>query len=120
MCESEHQPVAISNIVSRTTEVRVEVVDDGVLMSDEKYPESQTPSPETLRDLNPEQLVQRIRAAEEAIFSRLQRMRTNSIELLEGQAIQDALDGLLRLTKDTLEFADSLLEVTRASDQAWA
>ena len=89
-------------------------------MSDEKYPESQTPFPETLRDLNPEQLVQRIRAAEEAIFSRLQRMRTNSIEMLEGQAIQDALDGLLRLTKDTLEFADSLMEVTRATDTAWA
>jgi hypothetical protein len=89
-------------------------------MSDEKYPESRTPSPETLRDLNPEQLVQRIRAAEEAIFSRLHKMRTNSIELLEGQAIQDALDGLLRLTNDTLEFADSLIEVTRATDTAWA
>jgi hypothetical protein len=120
MCKSEHQPVAISNFVPRTTKVRVDVVGDGAGMSDEKYPESQTPCPETLRNLNPEQLVQRIRAAEEAIFSRLQRMRTNSIELLERQAIQAALDGLLRLTKETLEFADSLIEVTRATDTAWA
>jgi hypothetical protein len=120
MCKSEHQPVAISNIVPQTTKVRLEVVGDGVCMRDEKYPESQTLFPEVLRDLNPEQLVERIRAAEEAIFSRLQRMRTNSIELLEGQAIQDALDGLLRLTKETLEFADSLVEVTRATETAWA
>jgi hypothetical protein len=89
-------------------------------MSDEKYPESQTPSPEAFSGLDPQQLVQQIHAAEEAIFSRLQRMRTSSIELMEGQAIQNALDGLLRLTKDTLEFADSLIEVTRATGRAWA
>jgi hypothetical protein len=38
-------------------------------------------------------------------------MRISSIELVEGQAIQDALDGLMRLTKETLEFADSFVEV---------
>ena len=66
-------------------------------MNDLKYSERQTHSPETLTDLNPQELLQRIHAAETAIFSRLQGMRTSSIELEEGQAIQDALDCLVRL-----------------------
>ena len=81
-------------------------------MNDLKHTEQQTHSPETLAELNPQQLLQRIQAAETAIFCRLQGMRISSIELVEGQAIQDALDGLVRLTKETLEFADSLVEVT--------
>jgi hypothetical protein len=89
-------------------------------MNDPKYSERQTHSPETLTDLNPQELLQRIHAAETAIFWRLQEMRTSSIELVEGQAIQDALDGLLRLSKETLEFADSLIEVTRVAGRAWA
>ncbi len=89
-------------------------------MNDLKYLERQTHSPETLTDLNPQELLQRIHAAETAIFWRLQGMRTSSIELVEGQAIQDALDGLLRLSKETLEFADSLVEVTRVAGRAWA
>ena len=47
-------------------------------------------------------------------------MRISSMDLVEGRAIQDALDGLVRLTKDTLEFADSLIEVTRVAGRAWA
>jgi hypothetical protein len=89
-------------------------------MNDLKYPERQTHSQETLAELNPQELLQRIHAAETAIFLRLQGMRISSIELVEGQAIQDALDGLVRLTKETLEFADSLVEVTRAAGRAWA
>jgi hypothetical protein len=89
-------------------------------MNDLKYPERQTHSPETLTELNPQELLQRIHAAETAIFWRLQGMRTSSIELVEGQAIQDALDGLLRLSKETLEFADSLIKVTRVAGRAWA
>ena len=89
-------------------------------MNDLKYSERQTHSPETMTDLNPQELLQRIHAAETAIFWRLQGMRTSSIELVEGQAIQDALDGLLRLSKETLEFGDSLVEVTRAAGRAWA
>jgi hypothetical protein len=89
-------------------------------MNDLKYSERQTQSPETLTELNPQELLQRIQAAETAIFSRLQGMRISSIELVEGQAIQDALDGLVRLTKETLEFANSLVEVTRAAGRAWA
>ena len=89
-------------------------------MNDLKYSERQTHSPETLTDLNPQELLQRIHAAETAIFSRLQGMRISSMDLVEGQAIQDALDGLVRLTKETLEFADSLVEVTRIAGRAWA
>jgi hypothetical protein len=88
-------------------------------MNDLKYSEQQTHSPETLIELNPQELVQRIHAAETAIFLRLQGMRISSIDLVEGQAIQDALDGLIRLTKETLEFADSLVEVTRVAGRAW-
>ena len=90
----------------------------GALMKDLKYSEQQTQSPETLTELNPQELLQRIHAAETAILSRLQGMRINSIDLVEGQAIQDALDCLVRLTKDTLEFADSLVEVTRVAGRA--
>ena len=89
-------------------------------MNDLKYPERQTHSPETLTELSPQELLQRIHAAETAIFLRLQGMRINSIDLVEGQAIQDALDCLVRLTKETLEFSDSLVEVTRVGDRAWA
>ncbi len=89
-------------------------------MSDAKNSERQMHSPETLTELNPQELIQRIHAAETAIFLRLQGMRVSSIDLVEGQAIQDALDGLMRLTKETLEFADSLVEVTRVAGRAWA
>ena len=89
-------------------------------MNDLKHSEQQTHSLETLTELNPQELLQRIHAAETAIFLRLQGMRGSSIELVEGQAIQDALDGLMRLTKETLEFADSLAEVTRVAGRAWA
>jgi hypothetical protein len=89
-------------------------------MNDLKYLDRQTHSPETLAELNPQQLIQRIQAAETAIFCRLQGMRLSSIELVEGQAIQDALDCLVRLTKETLEFADLLVEVTRIAGRTWA
>ena len=89
-------------------------------MNDLKYPERQTHSPEISTELNPQELLQRIHAAETAIFSRLQGMRISSIDLVEGQAIQDALDCLVRLTKETLKFADSLVEVTRVGGRAWA
>jgi hypothetical protein len=89
-------------------------------MNDLKYPEQQTHSPETLTDLNPQELLQKIHAAEPAISLRLQGMRISSLDLLEGRAIQDALDGLMHLTKETLEFADSLVEVTRVAGRAWA
>ena len=89
-------------------------------MNDLKYPERQTHSPETLTELSPQELLQRIHAAETAIFSRLQGMRISSIDLVEGQAIQDALDCLVRLTKGTLEFSASLVELTRVAGRAWA
>jgi hypothetical protein len=89
-------------------------------MNDLNHSEQQTYSPESLSELNPQELLQRIHAAETAIFLRLQGMRISSIDLVEGQAIQDALDNLVRLTKETREFADSLVEVTRVAGRAWA
>ena len=89
-------------------------------MNDLNHSEQQTYSPESLSELNPQELLQRIHAAETAIFLCLQGMRISSIDLVEGQAIQDALDSLVRLTKETLEFADSLVEVTRVAGRAWA
>jgi hypothetical protein len=89
-------------------------------MNDLKHSQQQTHSPETLTELSPQELLQRIHAAETAIFSQLQGMRISSMDLVEGQAIQDALDCLVRLTKETLEFADSLVEVTRVGGRAWA
>ena len=89
-------------------------------MNDARNSDRQTHTPEILTQLNPQELLQRIHAAETAIFSRLQGMRISSIDLVEGQAIQDALDCLVRLTKETLEFADSLVEVTRVAGEAWA
>lgn len=91
---------------------------DGVDMNHLEYSERQTCSPEALTELNSQELLQRIHAAETAIFLRLQGMRTSSIDLVEGQAIQDALDGLVRHTKETLEFADSLVAVTRVVGRA--
>jgi hypothetical protein len=93
---------------------------DGVAMNDLNHSEQQTYSPESLSELNAQELLQRIHAAETAIFLRLQGMRIGSIDLVEGQAIQDVLDSLVRLTKETLEFADSLVEVTRVAGRAWA
>ena len=89
-------------------------------MNDLNHSQQQTHSPETLTELSAQELLQRIHAAETAIFSRLRGMRISSIDLVEGQAIQDALDCLVRLTKETLEFADSLVEVTRVAGRAWA
>ena len=53
-------------------------------MNDLKYPERQTHSQETLAELNPQELLQRIQAAERAIFLRLQGMQNSSIDLVEG------------------------------------
>jgi hypothetical protein len=89
-------------------------------MNEARNSDRQTHATEILTELNPQELLQRIHAAETAIFWRLQGMRVSSTELVEGQAIQDALDGLVRLTKETLEFADSLVGVTRAAGRAWA
>ena len=108
------------NTIVRTMEAQPRPQADGLVMNDLKYSKRHTHSPETLTELNLQELLQRIHAAETQILSRLQGMRTSSIELVEGQAIQDALDGLVRLTKETLEFADSLVKVTRIAGRAWA
>jgi len=108
------------NTIVRTMEAQPRPQADGLVMNDLKYSERHTHSPETLTELNLQELLQRIHAAETQILSRLQGMRTSSIELVEGQAIQDALDGLVRLTKETLEFADLLVEVTRIAGRTWA
>jgi hypothetical protein len=89
-------------------------------MNDAKNSARQTLSPEILTELSLQELLQRIHAAEAVLFWRLQGMRVSSTELVEGQAIQNALDGLVRLAKETLEFADSLVGVNSAAGRAWA
>jgi len=53
-------------------------------MNDLKRSQQQTHSPETLTELSPQELLQRIHAAETAIFSRLQGMRISSINFVGG------------------------------------
>ena len=61
-------------------------------MNDLKHTEQQTHSPETLAELNPQQLLQRIQAAETAIFCRLQGMKC-LISSLEHEALPLAASG---------------------------
>jgi hypothetical protein len=89
-------------------------------LSEQRYAEGQLLSEEPQLELNPLQLLNRIHAAEAAIFLCLQEMRTRTEVLVDGQAVQDALDGLLALTKETVRFTDSMTEVARISGRAWA
>src|ERR1700719_1390035 len=66
---------------------------DGVDMNHLEYSERQTCSPEALTELNSQELLQRIHAAETAIFLRLQGMRTSSIDLVEGNRAASHLAG---------------------------
>jgi hypothetical protein len=89
-------------------------------MSELRHAEGQMPSAQTHMELNPLQLLTRIHAAEAAIFLCLQEMRTRTDVLVDGQVVQDALDGLLDLTKETVKFTDSMTEMARTSGRAWA
>jgi hypothetical protein len=87
-------------------------------MSELRYPEWQIPYEESFMELGPRQLLEWINAAEATIFVRLQEMRIGLDDLLQGQAIQDALDALLRLKNETLKFTDSFNEMCRITEKA--
>jgi hypothetical protein len=75
-------------------------------MSELKFPEWQTPYVEALVETDQRKLVQRVDLAEMAILSRLEAIQSSS-DRVEKQAIEDALNGLTILKKETAEFKRS-------------
>ena len=65
---------------------------------------------EALLELNPKALTQKVAEAEHAIFNRLQALAnahaSNSDHLEERQALQDAVNSLRVLKRETLNFPD--------------
>jgi hypothetical protein len=76
-------------------------------MGELRYPEWQKIYHDALLELNPQKLVQRVSAAETAILSRLPEIRIGSDNRVEGQAIEDALNGLRVLKNDAVKFKGS-------------
>jgi len=75
-------------------------------MSELKFPEWQTPYVEALVETDQRKLVQRVDLAEMAILSRLEPIQSSS-DRVEKQAIEDALNGLTILKRETAEFKRS-------------
>jgi hypothetical protein len=70
------------------------------------YPEWQLEYQAALLELDPKQLMERVKAAETAIFNRLQVISGSNDSHAERQAIEDALAGLRVLKRDNLGFPD--------------
>ena len=70
------------------------------------YPEWQLEYQAALLELDPKQLIERVKAAETAIFNRLQLLSGSNNSHAERQAIEDALASLRVLKRDTLGFPD--------------
>jgi hypothetical protein len=70
------------------------------------YPEWQHEYLAALVELDPKTLFERVRAAETAIFNRLQAISHNPDSHAERQAIEDALAGLRILKRDNLGYPD--------------
>jgi hypothetical protein len=70
------------------------------------YPEWQPEYQSALLELDPKQLMDRVKAAETAIFNRLQVISGTNDSSAERQAIEDALSGLRVLKRDSLGFPD--------------
>ena len=70
------------------------------------YPEWQPEYLAALSELDPKTLLERVMAAETAIFNRLQAMTHNSADSAERQAIQDALASLRVIKRNNLGFPD--------------
>ena len=75
-------------------------------MKDLKYPKWQQPYQAALVELDQEQMLARVHAAETAIFLRLQEMAANPGGNSEKQAIEEALCTLRVLKVEKLEFRD--------------
>ena len=76
-------------------------------MSELRYPEWQKPYHEALLEPNLQKVAERVNEAERAILSRLQEIRVGSDNRMEAQAIEDALNGLRVLKKETVKFQRS-------------
>jgi hypothetical protein len=70
------------------------------------YPEWQNEFKAALLELDREKLLQRVTAAETAIFNRAQAMSQSADGHTERQAIEDALASLRVLKRDSLGFPD--------------
>ena len=70
------------------------------------YPEWQLEYQTALLEFAPKQLIERVKAAETAIFNRLQVLSRSNNSHAERQAIEDALASLRVLKRDSLGFPD--------------
>lgn len=70
------------------------------------FPEWQPEYQAALLELDPKQLMDRVKAAETAIFNRLQVISGTNDSSAERQAIEDALAGLRVLKRDSLGYPD--------------
>jgi hypothetical protein len=70
------------------------------------YPAWQHEYQAALLELDPKTLLERVKAAETAIFNRLQAISRRADSHAERQAIEDALAGLRVLKRDNLGFPD--------------
>jgi hypothetical protein len=70
------------------------------------YPEWQPQFLAALTEIEPKQLLERVTAAETAIFNRLQALAQSTGSVSERQAIQDALASLRVIKRDSLGFPD--------------
>jgi hypothetical protein len=71
-----------------------------------RYPEWQQEYQVALLELEHEKLLERVAAAETAIFQRLQALSQSPDDQAERQAIEDALAGLRVLKREKLGFPD--------------
>jgi hypothetical protein len=81
----------------------------GTSSSDVSYPAWQPAYKAALVELDPKKLRERVQAAEDAIFNRLQELAQNSNSQehkAERQAIEDALANIRALQRDKLGFPD--------------
>jgi hypothetical protein len=70
------------------------------------YPDWQNEYAAALLETNPQELSQRVEAAETAIYKRLQQLSQNSDHYTERQVIEDALASLKVLKRNELGFPD--------------
>jgi hypothetical protein len=91
----------------------MKVVGQEVIMADPKlpspkilYPAWQHEYQAALLELDPKKLLERVTAAETAIFNRLQAISRSADTHAERQAIEDALASLRVIKRDNLGFPD--------------
>jgi len=82
------------------------MTDPGAPSPEILYPEWQHEYKAALLELNRERLLERVTAAETAIFNRAQAMSQSADGNAERQAIEDALANLRVLKRDNLGFPD--------------